>query len=87
VKFEFLGRLVSADGLRVLPDKVAALADWPTPRHVSDVRAFIGLAGFYRKFVKGFAKLAAPLTHLTKQMVGWQWAWMRRRPLQRYMRQ
>ena len=57
----------------MLPDKVAAVADWPTPRRVSDARAFIGLAGFYRKFVNGFAELAAPLTHLAKQTVGWQW--------------
>lgn len=70
---EFLGHLVSADGLRMLPDKVAAIADWPVPRSVTHIRAFLGLAGFYRKFVKGFAAMAAPLTCLTKQSVQWHW--------------
>ena len=71
---ESLGHMVSADGVRMLPDKVAVIAHWPAPGSVSDVRAFLGLAGFYPKFVKDFARLAAPLTRLTKQSVQWQWA-------------
>ena len=70
---EFLGHRIGADGLSVSQDKVAAVRDWPAPRDVRDVRSFLGLANFYRKFVKDFAKIASPLTNLTKTTVAWAW--------------
>lgn len=71
---EFLGHRIGAEGLAVSQDKVKDVREWPTPRDVTDVRAFLGLAGFYRRFVKDFSKIALPLTELTKEKsVPWSW--------------
>jgi len=56
-----------------MPEKIEALKDWPIPHCLKDVRAFLGLASYYRKFVKGFATIAEPLTALTKKMVHFVW--------------
>lgn len=70
---EFLGHRVGADGVRMLEDKVKAIIDWPVPSKVGDVRSFLGLAGYYRKFIKDFSSIAAPLTELQKDQVKWEW--------------
>jgi len=69
----FLGHRIGADGLRVAPDKISAVQQWPRPRGVTDVRAFLGLANFYRRFVRNYSRIALPLTELTKDAVAWQW--------------
>ena len=69
----FLGFVVSADGIQVDEEKVKAIQDWPTPVNVSQVRSFHGLASFYRRFVKNFSTLAAPLNNLTKKDVPFTW--------------
>ena len=56
-----------------MPDKIQALKDWPTPNCITDVRAFLGRASYYRKFVKGFATIAEPLMALNKKMVRFSW--------------
>ena len=60
-KVGFLGHVVSADGVATDPDKISAVMDWPTPKTVRDVRSFLGLASYYRRFVKGFSSIARPL--------------------------
>lgn len=70
---EFLGHRIGADGLKVMDGKVVAINEWPIPKKVSDIRSFLGLAGFYRKFIKDFSKIAAPLTELTKDDVTFEW--------------
>jgi len=57
-----------------MPDKIQALKDWPTPNCLTDVRAFLGLASYYRKFVRGFPTIAEPLTALTKNKVRFAWS-------------
>lgn len=63
---DFVGHRVSAAGVKPLQDKLAAIKEWPRPQTVHDVRAFLGLASYYRRFVVGFAKTTAPLYELLK---------------------
>ena len=63
----FLGHVVSAQGVSVVPDKIQSILDWETPKSVKDVRSFLGLAGYYRRFIEGFSKLAKPMTDLLKK--------------------
>lgn len=63
-KLEYLGHLVSGNGVEPEPSKVQAMTQWPTPLSAKDLRAFLGLTGFYRKFIQHYASIAAPLTTL-----------------------
>ena len=69
----FLGHVVSENGIAVDPAKVATVQDWSTPKNATDVRSFLGLAGYYRKFIKDFSKIAQPLTSLTQKGVTYRW--------------
>ena len=55
---------VSANGIQADPKKIEAIANWPVPSSVKEVRKFLGFAGYYRRFIKGFAKIARPLNNL-----------------------
>jgi hypothetical protein len=70
----FLGHVVSAEGIRVDPKKIEAVVDWRPPRNVSEIRSFLGLAGYYRRFVKDFSLIASPLTKLLQKSVIFVWA-------------
>ncbi|KAK7898384.1 hypothetical protein WMY93_019237 [Mugilogobius chulae] len=61
---KYLGHVISGEGVSTDPDKVAAVAGWPRPNTVTELRSFLGFASYYRRFVSGFAKMAAPLHRL-----------------------
>ena len=69
-----LGCYVGADGVRADPEKIKAVADWPTPRNVKDLRKWLGLANYLHKYSQGYAALVRPLTQLLKKDVDWVWS-------------
>ena len=73
-EMRFLGHVVSGSGIAVDPDKVAAVRDWRQPTSVTEIRSFLGLAGYYRRFVERFSVLAEPLTRLTRKGVDFVWS-------------
>ena len=66
---DFLGHVVSKAGVTVDPLKVKAVTDWPQPKSVNDIRSFLGLAGYYLRFIKDFSLVASPMTKLTRKGV------------------
>jgi RNase H-like domain found in reverse transcriptase/Reverse transcriptase (RNA-dependent DNA polymerase) len=72
-EIEFLGLIISPDGIKMDPIKVNAIMSWPVPKRVKDIQAFLGLANFYRRFVHNFSKIASPLHNLTRKGVVWRW--------------
>jgi hypothetical protein len=66
-EISFLGHIVSGEGISIDPKKVLAVRDWPTPKIAKQVKQFVGLAGYYKRFVKDFSKLVVPLTKLTRK--------------------
>ncbi len=69
----FLGHLVTSEGIKPDPAKVEAVHDWPTPKNVTGVRAFLGLCSYYRRFIRGFAHIAAPLNRLLEAGQVFDW--------------
>ncbi|GBG90767.1 hypothetical protein CBR_g51273 [Chara braunii] len=63
-ELEYLGHFVTPQGISPLSDKIQAIQDWPEPRNITDVRSFLGLAGYYQRFIKGYSKITAHLSKL-----------------------
>jgi hypothetical protein len=63
----YLGHIISGQGVQVHQEKIRAILDWPMPKNLTELRGFFGLCSYYRRFVKGFSQLGAPLTDLTKK--------------------
>ena len=72
-KVRFLGHVVSASGVSVDPEKVEAVMSWERPKSVFEIRSFLGLAGYYRRFNEDFSRLATPMTRLTQNEVKFDW--------------
>ena len=63
----YLGHIIGKDGVKVHMENIRAILEWPSPKNITELRGFIGICTYYRKFVKGFSKLTSPLTDLTKK--------------------
>ena len=63
-KIQYLGHVISEEGISVDPDKINSIMDWYVPKEVTDVRSFMEITGYYIKFIKGFLKIANPITSL-----------------------
>ena len=72
-KVVFLGHIVSKEGIMVDPAKIEAVVQWTQPKNVTEIRSFLGLASYYRRFVEGFSKIATPLTALTRKGQKFTW--------------
>jgi hypothetical protein len=68
-----LGHIILEQGIVVDPEKIEDIRGWPTPRNVSNFRYFMGLAGYYRRFIVGFSKIAHPITSLKKKGTKFEW--------------
>ena len=72
-KVTFLGHVVSKEGISVDPSKIEVVSQWKQPKNPTEVRSFLGLAGYYRRFVDGFLKIAASMIALTCKNVKFEW--------------
>jgi hypothetical protein len=65
----YLGHIISEQGVHVHQENIRAILDWPTPKNLTEQKGFFGLYSYYRRFVRGFSQLRAPLIDLTKNDV------------------
>jgi len=72
-KIGFLGAVIGPNRIEIEKEKVDRVLSWPEPKNVKDVKRFLGLANYYRRFIKDFAQVARPMNMLTKKDVKWQW--------------
>jgi hypothetical protein len=68
-----LHHVISKEGVVVDSNKIRSIMEWPTPKDISDIRSFMGLVGYYRRFIKGFSKIGFPITALQKKGVEFLW--------------
>jgi len=72
-KIGFLGVVIGPNGIEMEEEKVDRVLRWPEPKNMKDIRKFLGLANYYRRFIKDFARVARPINMLTRKDVKWQW--------------
>ena len=72
-KVAFLGHILTAEGVAVDPQNVEAVSNWQQPTNVSEIRSFLGLAGYYRRFIEGFSKITRPMMELLKKEKKFVW--------------
>ncbi|GJU93740.1 putative reverse transcriptase domain-containing protein [Tanacetum coccineum] len=72
-KVQFLGHVINSKGIHVDPAKIESVKDWTSPKTPTEIHQFLGLAGYYRRFIEGFSKIAKPMTKLTQKKVKFEW--------------
>ncbi|GKD10606.1 putative reverse transcriptase domain-containing protein, partial [Tanacetum coccineum] len=72
-KVQFLGHVIDSEGIHVDPAKIESIKDWTSPKSPTEIRQFLGLARYYRRFIEGFSKIAKPMTKLTQKKVKFVW--------------
>ncbi|GKA74833.1 putative reverse transcriptase domain-containing protein [Tanacetum coccineum] len=73
-KVQFLGHVIDSEGIHVDPAKIESIKDWASPKNPTEIRQFLGLAGYYRRFIEGFSKIAIPMTKLTQKKMKFDWS-------------
>nr|GFB39871.1 putative reverse transcriptase domain-containing protein [Tanacetum cinerariifolium] len=68
-KVQFLGHVINSEGIHVDPARIESIKDWVSPKSPTEIRQFLGLAGYYRRFIEGFSKIAKPMTKLTQKKI------------------
>ena len=66
-QIQYLGHVISTEGISVDPKKIKTIMEWRVPKNVADIRSFMGLASYYRRFINGFSKIAFPITSLQRK--------------------
>ena len=69
----FLGHVISDEGIFVDPKKVEAMLKWERPTNVTEIHSFLGLTGYYKRFIEEFSTIATPMTRLTRKETKWEW--------------
>ena len=72
-EIQYLGHVISSEGIVVDPEKIKAFMEWSVPKDVVDIRSFMGITGYYRRFIEGFSKIAYPITSLQKKGTKFNW--------------
>jgi hypothetical protein len=72
-RIHYLGHIISEEGIAVDPENIEVVKGWETPKNVTEVRSFMGLAGYYRRFIAGFLRISHPITSLQRKGVKFQW--------------
>ncbi|GKC12363.1 putative reverse transcriptase domain-containing protein [Tanacetum coccineum] len=72
-KVQFLGHVIDSEGIHVDPAKIESIKDWASPKSPTEIRQFLGLLGYYRRFIEGFSKINKPMTKLTQKKVKFEW--------------
>ncbi|GKF34971.1 hypothetical protein Tco_0108171, partial [Tanacetum coccineum] len=70
---QFLGHMIDSEGIHMDPTKIESIKDWTSPKSPTEISQFLGLAGYYRRFIEGFSKIAKPMTKLTQKKVKFKW--------------
>ncbi|GJT39415.1 hypothetical protein Tco_0939280 [Tanacetum coccineum] len=73
-KVQFLGYVIDSEGIHVDPTKIESIKDWASPKTLTEIRQFLGLAGYYQRFIEGFSKIAKPMTKLTQKNMKFDWS-------------
>ncbi|GJV80584.1 putative reverse transcriptase domain-containing protein [Tanacetum coccineum] len=73
-RVQFLGHVIDSQGIHVDPAKIESVKDWESPKSATEIRQFLGLAGYYRRFIEGFSKIAKPMTKLTQKKIKFEWS-------------
>nr|GEX24325.1 reverse transcriptase domain-containing protein [Tanacetum cinerariifolium] len=73
LKIQFLGHVIDSRGIYVDPAKIKSIKNWASPKTPTEIRQLLGLAGYYRRFIEGFSKMAKPMTKLTQKKVKFEW--------------
>nr|GFB96928.1 reverse transcriptase domain-containing protein [Tanacetum cinerariifolium] len=72
-KVQFLGHVIDSRGIHVDPAKIESIKDWASPKTPTEIRQFLGLTGYYRRFIEGFSKIAKSMTKLTQKVIKFDW--------------